>query len=152
MALFSKNKYASHPDLLDIVAKKSAEIALSQIKRDITKTKKPCTYCKFGYGGLEFNDEPLAIDGNCRVDYCMLYFRDLNMEIVPCDDETLFFSALLPHLQKHLNAALKQYFPTATGVSAAKATYVYYKNTANAIEIEVKGVSNPSPKPTLSKW
>ncbi len=151
MALFSKNKYMSHPDVLDLIAKNSAEIALSQIKRDIAKTKKPSTYCKFGYGGLEFNNEPFAIDWNYRVEYCSLYFRDFNMEIVPCDDEMLFFSAFLPHLQKHLNAALKQYFPTATGISATKAKYVYYKNNDNAIEIEVKGVINHTPT-TLNKW
>lgn len=151
MALFFKNKYASHPDILDRIAKNSAEIALSQIQRDLAKTKKPSTYCKFGYGGLEFNNKPFAIDWNYRVDPCSLFFRDFNMEIVPYDDDLLFFSALLPHLQKHLIAMLKQYFPTATGISATKAKYVYYNDNANAIEIEVKGVIHHTPT-TLNKW
>jgi hypothetical protein len=152
MAFFFKNKYASHPDVLDRIANRCAEIALSQIKDDLAKTKKPCTYCKYGYAGMEFNNQPLATSWNQRVQTHSLHFSDFNMEMVPSDDFPLFFSALLPHLQKNLDAKLKQYFPSATGVCATKATYVYYNTREDAIEIEVKGVRSAAPQTTPGKW
>ena len=151
MSWFSKNKYASHPDVLDAIADKGADIALAQIKQYLEYTKRPCTYCEVSYRALKFNDKPLEIHWGspCR---CMeLEYSDFHMDGIPCDDEILFLTALQPFLQKRLDAKLKQYFPSAKGVTAIKTKYTEFKNTVNAIEIEIKGIQS-APQPVLNKW
>ena len=152
MAWFTKNKYASHPDILDMIAKRGAEIALSQIKADINFTKKPCTYCEIKFRTLNFNDKPLETHWGSPCGCQELAFSDFNMDGIPCDDEILFLSALLPYLQKHLDENLKKFFPSVTKVTATKTAYVDFKYTVNAIQIDVTGIPCPSSKPILNKW
>ena len=152
MAWFVRNKYASHPEILDRIASKGADIALAQIQEYLEYTKRPCTYCELSFRYLRFNNKPLEISWGSPCRCSELQFSDFNMEGVPCDDEVLFLSAIAPYFQKHLDAKLKQYFPTASGVTATKTKYQYFKDTVEAIEITVSGVGNPASKPALNKW
>ena len=152
MGWFSKNKYESHPDILDRIGKRGAEIALSQIQTDFEYIKEPRTYCEVTYRTLKFNDKPLETHWGSLARVQELEFAEFNMEGIPHDDENLFLRAIAPYLQKHLEENLKKFFPRARCVTAVKTTYVYYKDTINAIQIDVVGISTPASKNTLNKW
>lgn len=169
MGLFSKkhthttsytNRYASHPDVLDAMAKKLADLALYHIKQNISRLREPklhiglCTWSIYT-DAKEFE----RYYGTVRDGYAV-EFKDYGMENVPDEHDILFFSAILPYLTKHLKEKLNSYFPEAYDVTAKN---TYYReehkydeeyDTINVIEIEVRGARDPNykPEPTYKKW
>jgi hypothetical protein len=156
----STNRFVSHSDVLDKMARDGARIALQQIKEDISMTRKPATYCEVGAWALDFNDKPLEkyVCSGCGM-YGLKY-NDYGMEDVPEGSDVSFLSAIEPYLKKHLEENYKRYFPEAYGVSAYQTSYETENKwtegytTHYAIMIEVRGARDPNwkPEPTYKKW
>ena len=154
------NRFAQHPDVLDKMAKTMARWAMEQLRDDTREGQTGETWVKFDCSwSLSLDNKPESYTRSLGRFTCYgMKFNDYGMEDIPESSGSTFLSAFLPHLRKHCELIVGNYFP-GSRITVEQDSYKqeHYRDTdydyIPAIRIYVPAATkHEPPKPTYQSW